>query len=310
MTRNAWTRSNPPPRRRCHNPSQSRRRPCARAVCRRRFGFTLIEILVGVLIISILLSISGVAIRQLADSSVLAQARNAVITYAQVARSYAVTNHIETMLVVNPYNGQFEIWYLNPPAQGGKWDPLSSGDPTDPAQLSMTDGTMFGPVLDASARLPLDGDGRPAALVSPIDYEERPHDSTDPAGDQMDNLVWAAFCFNENGHLVLRTRRIATRTFTLPNGWPNPNPNRLRDASPDLALLPLVSGNDAPITSTCGFVISDMSKLRAAVGEAGMSPSDLVNDWLMWTRQGERYADHSATVVLNRFSGEQLQGDS
>ncbi len=74
--------------------------------------------------------------------------------------------------------------------------------------------------------------------------------------------------------------------------------------------MPLVSRNDAPITSACGFVISDMSKLRAAVNEAGMSPNDLVNDWLMWTRQGERYANHTVTVILNRFSGEQLPGDS
>jgi hypothetical protein len=274
-------------------------------------------VLIGVVIISVLISISGLALRRLTESTILAQARNAVLTYAQVARSYAVANHIETMMVVNPHNGRFEIWYLNPPAQGGSWDPLSSGDPANPASdpLRMTDGYMFAPVFDTSAGLPLDGNGRPAALVSPIDYDDpvyRPAPSSDPDGRYMDNLTWAAFCFDEDGQLVVRTRRIATRTYHLSSGAFNPNANRLVDESPDLARVPLVVGGangDTPITTTRGLVISDYAKLRSVLSLKTASPQDLVQGWLMLTRPGERFANHAVTVVLNRFSGHQLAED-
>lgn len=265
-------------------------------VRRRRCGFTLVELLVSVAIIGILLGISGIALRRLTEGSVLAQARNAVLTYAQVARSYAVSNHIETMLVVNPHNGRFEIWHLNPPAQGGKWDPLSSGDETLPEELGKTDGYRFAPVLDAAARLPMDDNDHPAAAVHPIDYEDRP---TAAGPEYKDNLTWAAFCFNENGHLVIRTRRIATR----------PGMNRLVDGSPDLLRVPLVEVNDTPITSTRGFVISDASKMEIVLGAVGVTPLELVNDWLMLTRPGAPYSAFASTVVLSRFSGEQLVGD-
>ncbi|MBN2561188.1 MAG: prepilin-type N-terminal cleavage/methylation domain-containing protein [Phycisphaerae bacterium] len=270
-------------------------------------GFTLAEVLVGVVIVAILLSITGLAFRGLTESSVLAQARNAVVTYAQVARSYAMANHIETMLVVNSYNGRFEIWHLNPPPQGGRWDPLSSGDSSNPAELHKTDGYMLAPVLDASARMPLDGDGRPAAVVNPIDYEDRPTTGSD-ADQDLDNLMWAAFCFDENGQLVIRTRRIATRRYFLDDGeTPNPNANRLEDGSPNLRLNPLVDGDDTPITSTSGFVISDFSKMRSVLDEDYVTPQELA-DWLQQTRPGGRYEKAAATVVLNRFSGDQLGG--
>jgi hypothetical protein len=277
----------------------------------------LAEVLIGVVIITVLMSISGLAFRRLTESTILAQSRNAVLTYAQVARSYAVANHLETMLVFNPHNGRFEMWYLNPPAQGGSWDPQSSGDPDGTATdwLERTDGYMFAPVLNSSASLPLDGRGRPAALVSPIDYGEsvyRPAPSSDPGGRYMDNLTWAALCFDEDGHLVVRTRRIATRLYHLPNGAPNPNANRLVDETPDLTRVPLVVGGangDTPITSTRGLVISDYAKLRSVLSEANASPRDLVQGWLRLTRPGQRYANHAVTVVLNRFSGHRLAED-
>ncbi len=297
----------------CHGIMMRPRQTCSatweRTVRRHRRGFTLVEVLISVAIIGILLSIVGLAVRHLTDKSALAQAKNAVLIHAQVARSYAMNHHIETMLVVNPYNGRFEIWYLNPPAQGGSWDPLSGGDASEPEQLAATDGYMFSPILDTSARLPLDGNNRPAALVSPIDYENRA-----PAGppnqQDKDNLTWAAFCFDEHGHLVIRTRRIATQTYYDPGGGLNGNANRLIDGSPDLSLMPLVDVNDTPITSTRGFVISEMTKAESVVGDwRATAASTLVEDWLKLTRPGEAYAVFAETIVLGRYSAGQLAGD-
>lgn len=273
---------------------QPRRTPRAAIMPAPIGAFTLIEVLVGVAIIAVLLSISGLALNHLVDGSVMAQAKNALLVHARVARSYAVTHRIETMLVVNPLNGRFEIWYLNPPTQGGNWDPLSSGGPAEPWK---TDGCMFAPVLNSSARLPVEGDGRPAVLVSPIDYSERPRDAS-PTGAILDNLTWAAVCFNETGDLVIRTRRIPTKM----------NSDRLDDGSPNLSQVPLVDGTDSPITSARGFVISDASKLHDVLGEYGVTSNDLVNGWLMATRPTGRYAQAAVTIVLNRFSGDEIAG--
>lgn len=276
---------------------------------RRRSAFTLVELLVVMAIIAVLLSIGGLTWRKLSESSVLAQARNAVLTYAEVARSYAIANHIETMLVVNPRNGRFEIWRLNPPTHGGAWDPLSE---------THSDGYAFAPVLDTSARLPLNGNKEPAAVVCPIDYDDPTYRPTSGPLDverYMDAFRWPAFCFDEDGHLVIRTRRIATRTYYYPDGTPRPNPNRVRDGSPDRSLLQsgaLVIGGvdgDTPITSTRGFVISDLSKMKLVVNTQTVTPTELVDNWLLLTRPGERYASFAATVVLNRFSGGQLATD-
>ncbi len=272
---------------------------------RRRTAFTLVELLVVLAIIAILLTISGLTWRRFSESSVLAQARNAVLTYAEVARSYAVAHRIETMMLVNPRNGRFEIWHLNPPAQGGPWDPLSETHP---------DGYVFAPVLDTSARLPLDSNGEPAAVVCPIDYEQRPGSSSDMERD-MDAFRWPAFCFDQDGQLVIRTRRVATRTYYYPNGAPRPNPNRLRNGSPDRSLLlsgGLVMGGatgDTPITSTRGFVISDFAKMKTVIDTRTVTSQELVDNWLMLTRPGERYAGFASTVVMSRFSGGQLAAD-
>jgi len=272
-------------------------------------GFTLLEWLVCLVIIGILLSLATSVYRGAAETSVLAQARNAVVTYAQVAREYAVANHIETMLVVNPYNGRFEVWYSNPPPDGGRWDPLPT-TPAGTADPNNIDSYAFAPILDTGARLPLLPTGEPAAAVNPIDYADpvsRPVDGL-VDGPLMDNLTWAAFCFDESGQLVVRTRRIATRSFTLRSGALRPvaERNRLRDETPDLTVYPLVNEMDTPITSARGFVISDRNKVKAAMVTWPPTSQELVNSWLSKTQTGEDYYMFARTVVLNRFSGQQL----
>lgn len=287
-------------------------------------AFTFIELLVVIVIISILLGIGALAFRKTIEGNVLAQARNLVVTYAKVARSYAVANRLETMMVVNPFNGRFEIWRLNPPTDGGPFDPRS---------VSTPDGYRFVPLLDSSARLPTDGAGRPMAAVHPIDYAE-PIDPATPAGPtyrpttadaderNIDNLSWAAFCFDENGKLVARTRRIATRTYTRRDGTLRDNPpvpavlrNRLVDETPDLTVSPMVNGatgnealRDTPITSTLGFVISDTLRLRQTVPDFQTNAASLVGNWLLQTQPGGRYSSFATTVVLNRFTGQELIG--
>ncbi len=292
-----------------------------------RRAFTFIEMLVSVTIISILVTISALGFRKITESNTLAQAKNAVLTYAKIARSYAVANHIETMFVVNPFNGRFEIWHANPPVFGASWDVLSGGSPTiDPWN---TDGYAFAPVLDSGARLPTDSSGHQLAAVHPIDYADVP--ATRPTladGEErnIDNFTWAALCFDANGELVVRTRRIATRTYTRRDGTLRPAPalppnppmadqrNRLIDESPDLSILTAgghlvykdLSG-DTPITSSIGFVISEASKMRQVVGSDSITdPSVLVNNWLLKTRTGQPYAGFADTIVLNRYSGHQL----
>ncbi|MFQ5429030.1 MAG: Tfp pilus assembly protein FimT/FimU [Phycisphaerae bacterium] len=273
-------------------------------------GFTLVEWLVTISIIAIVSSAGALAIRHFRRDGILSQAKIAVLTYSAVARSYARANHIETLLVVNPYNGRFELWHLNPPAGGGPWDPYSDNDGSNPA---LTDGYAYAPVLDPGAALPLDGHGRPLVAVCPIDYDDtvyRPSASPDPNERKLDNLTWAALCFDENGMLVTRTRRIATRSYRFRSGQLRPisQRNRLEDEAPDLSLLkagPLVTNADTPITSTRGFVLSDARRIRDVIGTAP-SASELVNNWLFETRPGGRYARFAETVVLGRASGRRL----
>jgi prepilin-type N-terminal cleavage/methylation domain-containing protein len=282
---------------------------------RRARGFTLVELMVTIAVISIIAGLGTFAFRGMREGAALAQAKNAVLTYAAAARTYAIANHIETMFVVNPYNGHFEIWYLNPPPNGGPWDPYSSGDL---AQPDLADGYAYAPhVLDAKAGLPLDGNGRPLAVVHPIDYNDPTYRPliNDAEERNLDNLIWAAFCFDQNGKLVTRTRRIATRSSHLRNGRPRPGslqaPNRLDDETPDLEILktePLVTVLDTPITSTRGFVISEFSKMKLVTGIMP-TPSELVNQWLFETRTGGAYVDFAETVVMDRFSGQQLTGE-
>jgi len=293
-------------------------------------AFTLIELLTVVVIISILSALSGLAFRKVTDGSVLAQARNMVVTYAKIARAYAVANHIETMMVVNPFNGRLEIWYLAAPSNGGPFDTLC--ETIDPANGLAVQSYRFAPIFDSSARIPVDGNGRPIAAVHPIDYADpdlsspgsyfRPT-AADPDERNLDNHTWAAFCFDENGRLVIRTRRIATRTYTKRDGSLRDSPpvpavtrNRLVDETPDLTIPALVNGvgttteplKDTAITSTRGFVISDMNRLRLVAPNYSVSADDLVNKWLKETQPNRLFSSFATTVVLNRFTGQELIG--
>lgn len=267
-------------------------------------GFTIAELLISILIVSILLGLSAYAFQRTVRSNILAQARNNLVTYVKVARAYAMANNIETMLVVNPFNGRFEIWHLNPPTDGGLFDPLSNG--LTPPQ---TDGYAFANVLDPSARMPLNAQGMPAAVVNPIDYDDPVYRPTadDPQERNLDNLTWTAICFAADGQLVVRTRRIATRTFTLRDGTPRlpvSSRNRLRDETPDLSLATIVTGDDTPITSTRGVVISEFAPMEESLRGAALNPLNLINRWLLQTRPGRPYATFSTTVVFNRFTGQ------
>jgi prepilin-type N-terminal cleavage/methylation domain-containing protein len=277
-----------------------------------RRAFTLVEMLVAASIILLVAALSAMTVRGLMNSGVLAEARNAVLTYAQVARTYAVANHIETMLVVNPNNGRFEIWHVNPPVQGGAWSPLSE---TDTAGVPHPDGYAFAPVLGPAACLPLNG-GEPTVLVSPIDYSSnaRPVSGSLGVEPYIDNFKWAAFCFDEHGQLVIRTRRIATRTKLYSDGTPRPANlvNRLSDGTPDASLRPLVidgTDGDTPITSTSGMILSDFTKMKTVLDVTTVDAPGLVSTWLDMTRPGGRYANFAVTIALNRNSGDQLAKD-
>jgi len=275
---------------------------------------TLVELTVVIAILGILISVSTLAFNNARDNSLQALTRNAIVTYAKIARNYAITNDIETMFVINPYDGRFELWHLNPPANGGAWDPFSSGQ-TPP----QTDGYAFAPVFDSGASLPTDANGKPLAFVFPFDYQDR-----DPAGNfyrprggtvqDLDNFIWTALCFDENGKLVTRTRRIATRTQLRLNGSVNPNPpNRTRilerDFAPDLSLLennfPLVTGFDSLITSTRGIIISDREAMQSVIGNS-FTPVQLTQDWLDRTLAGGQFDEFAQLIVFDRQSGEPL----
>jgi prepilin-type N-terminal cleavage/methylation domain-containing protein len=291
---------------------------------RTKRGFTLLELAISVAIISVLLVTGSFAFKSAQRNSSMARARNAVLSYAAVARSYAISNQIETMLVVNPYNGQFEIWHLNPPANGGPWDPYSSG--TTPGT---TDGYAFAPVLDGGARLPVDGNGEPLVYVNPIDYQERAL----VAGTQQeyDNLIWTAFCFDEMGTLVIRSRRIATRTGVKLDGTltsfsfinrirSNSDTSVNQSQSPDLRLLDstltpgtlaMVTVDDSLITSARGFVLSERRALESEIGRS-FTASQLAGagGWLQQTRYGQKYRHFSEEVLLDRYSAEAvIRGD-
>jgi len=299
--------------------------------------------MVVISIIAALAAITTVVFKSATDGALLAQAHNTIVSYARLARSYAISNQIETMLVVNPHNGRIELWHANAPAGGGTWDPTSRFDPSVGATVTnnpaWTEGYAFADVFDSGAQMAVDGSGRPRVAVHPIDFYDfvgnqmtRGASSTATPEQNIDNLTWAALCFDPSGNLVTRTRRIATRSFLMRDGttrWSAGGiPNRLRDGQVDFSVKsnPSIAPNfqhvvlggaqgDSPITSTTGFVLSDAERMRRVVGN-NPAPADLVNEWLRRTlapRPGiDTALDVSASVsefadiiVFNRFSGQE-----
>ncbi len=311
---------------------------------RSRSAFTLIELMVVISIIAVLSTIATLVFQSATDGALLAQAHNTLVSYARLARSYAIANQIETMLVVNPHNGRIELWHANAPVGGGTWDPTSRFDPTG-ANLPATnneawsDGYAFANVFDSGAQLAVDSSGKPRVAVHPIDFYDfvnnqptRGVSASATAEQNIDNLTWAALCFDASGNMVTRTRRIATRTYLLRDGTLRTNsggvPNRLPDGQVDTTVLTNLSltapyrhvvlggtPGDSPITSTQGFVISDADRMRRVLGN-NPAPADIVNLWLRHTlaaRPGiDTAADVAANVsefadivVFNRFSGQE-----
>jgi prepilin-type N-terminal cleavage/methylation domain-containing protein len=270
-------------------------------------AFTLIEVLLTVGIVTVMLGIVTIAFRQMRETNAMNLAVDTLTRFAGVARAYAMENDIETMLVVNPVNARLEIWHLNPPEGGGPWDPLSGG--TDEPSIN---GYAYAHVFDSSVALPRGADGRPLVVVHPIDF-----DVVVPGDDFLrqrlpddrqnrDNFRWPAVCFDPDGRLVLRMRRIATRVGTsadpLVDGYGNVA-NRRPDGQPDLhrAAPPYqVDGSDSRITSTWGFIVSDRQAFVTAVGGSDPSPPELFSNWLN-TLRGPNGA-FARRIVFGRVS--------
>ena len=308
-----------------------------------RSAFTLIELMVVISIIAVLATITTLVFQSATDGALLAQAHNTIVSYARLARSYAVANQIETMMVVNPHNGRIELWYANAPTSGGTWDPTSRFDPTaafpTPSNNeAWADGYAFANVFDSGAQLAADSSGKPRVVVHPIDFYDfvtntatRGSSASGTPEQNIDNLTWAALCFDANGSLVTRTRRIATRSYLLRNGTLRANSGGVPNRLPDGLIDPVTPANnavaswrhlvlggangDSPITSTQGFVISDADRMRRVLGD-NPAPADIVNLWLRHTltpRPGvDTAADIAASVsefadivVFNRFSGQE-----
>lgn len=310
--------------------------------CRASAGFTLIELLVTIAIVVIVLSVATLSFSRITQATALVTAANTITTQVAFARSYAINNQIETMLVVNPYNGRLEIWHLNPPPRGGPWDPYSRGDgtvntPNNPPpdyRPPYTNGYAFAPVLNASVALPLDSDGVPLVAVFPFDFDAtigvggpplRVNSLSSPSDTRQnrDNLNWVCLCFDPQGRLVQRARRIATRS-KFDETYFGVVPNRRDDGTPDTSFQPpqLVAGGsandgnkyvvdirDTLLTSTNGFIVTDRRRMDQVLRMPSPTPQQLMDPnsgWLPRTRPGGDLASFAQTVLLNPWSGAEL----
>lgn len=271
---------------------------------RRAAAFTLLEVLVVTGVVAVSLGIVTLAFRKLGDTNKLTLAAQTLSNAAAIARAYAMDHDIETMLVVNPQNGRLEIWHANPTLAGGPWDIMSPGPP------GPINGYLFAPVLDSSIALPVDGEGRSIVVVNPLDFDAvvdgggtRLRD-TAPSQVNSDNLSWSAVCFDPDGKLVQRSRRIATRLTTDYTGAPFAMPNRRTDGTPDIAAPGYaVNNTDSLITSARGFILSDRAKFEEVLATQFPLPLDVVNVWLARTRFYEPFVRR---LVLSTWSGREL----
>lgn len=318
------------------------RRCGGRPTLRARAGFTLIELLVTVAVIVIALGVATLSFSRVTQATALVTAANTISSQVAFARSYAINNQIETMLVVNPYNGRLEIWHLNPPPRGGPWDPYSRGDGTvntpnnalPDYRPPYTNGYAFAPVLNASVALPLDSNGVPLVAVFPYDFDAtigaggaplRVNSLTAPSDTRQnrDSLNWVALCFDSQGRMVQRARRVATRS-KFDESYFGVVPNRRIDGTPDTLFLPaqLVPGGtandgnkyvvdirDSLITSTNGFIVTDRKRMEQVLRTTSPTPLQLLEPntgWLPRTRPGGDLASFAQQVILNPWSGAEL----
>lgn len=308
--------------------SRDANRAGSRPPQRQRGGFTLVELLVTIAIVVIVLGMATMTFRNLFNSNAVQTAVNTLTNAASIARTYAIENAVETLLVVNPHSGRLEIWHENPPAKGGAWDPMSRGTG---AGNTGTDGFAYANVLDSSVTLPLDASRQPLVVVHPIDYRNpidtsgsfmRPNAPTFPPGGpptSQDNLNWVALCFDTQGRLVQRLRRFATRVEAVPNSYQDSRgalSNRrpappVDDASPDVSRLTspnrnpnfdyAVDSRDSLIATCLGFVASDARAYREIQlkGAVGQGRAIDVWNWLDETQPGRKYQQYSKWVMLS-----------
>lgn len=78
-------------------------------------AFSLTEMIVVIGIIALLAGVATVSWKAATAQSVRSLAINTLTGYIGVARGYAMANRIETMLVINPFDGRLELWRANPP---------------------------------------------------------------------------------------------------------------------------------------------------------------------------------------------------
>jgi len=158
-------------------------RPACVASSRR--AYTLIEVLVVAAIISILLVVAAVSWQRLSSREIESQAVNTLVSYASVVRAYAIDNHIETILAVDP-NGTLRMYRRDVQTEGGVWTP-----------------SEFQPVGRELENLP---EELAAAPIDPTDC--------DNGGNPWE--TWSGLCFDSSGRLI---RRRANTSLGIAPPW-------------------------------------------------------------------------------------------
>ncbi len=129
----------------------------------------------------------GMSWRSIMDTNVEAKALNLLGSYLSVARSYAMANQIETVLTVEPNEGQIEIF---------AWAGWPTNDPNREGDLIQPNWWYaYVPLVDETARLPKRGKGL-AVRIAPIDCFETSVD--------LEAFARFAVCFDPKGKLVVR----------------------------------------------------------------------------------------------------------
>jgi len=336
-----------------------------------RRGVTLPEMIVVVGLISALAVVVSLTTRTFRDGSITSLAQNTLNGYLRVARAYAIANQIETMLVVNPYDGRLELWRANPPRgqqrnppwylgnpffggwidhpddvdgnsdnffqwpDGGEWDIQSSGSVNAGALLplrSLANGYIQVSLLDSAARLPVDAKGVPLVLVSPLDFAFRQGlTDSDNKRFAIDNLIWTAFCFDADGRMVSRVRRIDLNERGIPFAEQEYQPTPRRPVpvgGPNSSGYSVDADEfndryDTPLYTTVGYIVSERKRFEAdwanystygnyagflepPQNEENYSANYIVN-WLTNSLPREEKRPFAQPTLLSQWSGRPVQ---